>query len=226
MAKLYGSVNGRSKEIKTLYGSVNGQSKEITKLYGSVNGVSKLIYEKVTGPAYGIVYYKADTSSSTVLSVELQSAAELNSLCAPNYLTTSWTASIGGGTVTVSNDSANVIVGIEIGNQITSIGNYFLYLCRWFNWSFKIPSSVSSIGEGFIYNCESMVGTVNVGSLDASIVTESYPGFGLAFSSAYSSAACYTTGITIAGANRAAWLTKFRNQDGSNIFRKLINAGY
>lgn len=44
--KLYGSVNGRSKEIKKLYGSVNGVSKEITKLYGSVNGVSKLIYKK------------------------------------------------------------------------------------------------------------------------------------------------------------------------------------
>lgn len=43
--KLYGSVNGSSKEIKKLYGSVNGVSKEITKLYGSVNGLSKLIYQ-------------------------------------------------------------------------------------------------------------------------------------------------------------------------------------
>lgn len=43
--KLYGSVNGSSKEIKKLYGSVNGVSKKITKLYGSVNGLSKLIYQ-------------------------------------------------------------------------------------------------------------------------------------------------------------------------------------
>ena len=46
--KLYGSVNGQSKEIKTLYGSVNGQSKKIVKLYGSVNGRSKLIYEDLS----------------------------------------------------------------------------------------------------------------------------------------------------------------------------------
>lgn len=44
VAKLYGSVNGQTKEIKKLYGSVNVQTKEITKLYGSVNGVTKRIY--------------------------------------------------------------------------------------------------------------------------------------------------------------------------------------
>lgn len=44
-ARLYGSVNGRSKKITKLYGSVNGVSKKITKLYGSVDGVAKLIYK-------------------------------------------------------------------------------------------------------------------------------------------------------------------------------------
>lgn len=44
-AKLYGSVNGRSKKITKLYGSVGGVSKKITKLYGSVDGVAKLIYK-------------------------------------------------------------------------------------------------------------------------------------------------------------------------------------
>lgn len=43
-SKLYGSVNGNSKQITKLYGSVNGQAKLITKLYGSVNGVTKRIY--------------------------------------------------------------------------------------------------------------------------------------------------------------------------------------
>lgn len=43
-AKLYGSVNGQTKEIKKLYGSINGQTKEITKLYGSVNGLTKRIF--------------------------------------------------------------------------------------------------------------------------------------------------------------------------------------
>lgn len=42
--KLYGSVNGQTKQISKLYGSVNGQTKEIRKLYGSVNGQTKLVY--------------------------------------------------------------------------------------------------------------------------------------------------------------------------------------
>ena len=42
--KLYGSINGQTKEIKKLYGSVNGQTKEIQKLYGSVNGQTKRIF--------------------------------------------------------------------------------------------------------------------------------------------------------------------------------------
>lgn len=46
--KLYGSVNGQSKEIRKLYGSVNNQSKKIVKLYASVNGRSKLIYEDLS----------------------------------------------------------------------------------------------------------------------------------------------------------------------------------
>lgn len=43
--KLYGSVNGQTKQIRKLYGSVNGQTKLIRKLYGSVNGQTKLIYQ-------------------------------------------------------------------------------------------------------------------------------------------------------------------------------------
>lgn len=39
MPKLYGSVNGETKQIKKLYGSVNGQAKEIKKLYGPVGTV-------------------------------------------------------------------------------------------------------------------------------------------------------------------------------------------
>lgn len=56
--KTYGSVNGQSKELKTIYGSVNGQSKKLVKLYSSVNGVSKLIYEETNDETqYGKVYY-------------------------------------------------------------------------------------------------------------------------------------------------------------------------
>lgn len=44
-AKLYGSVNSQTKQVKKLYGSVNGETKKIKKLYGSVNGQTKLIYQ-------------------------------------------------------------------------------------------------------------------------------------------------------------------------------------
>lgn len=42
--KIYGSVDGVSKEITKLYGSVDGKARKIKKLYGSVNGRSELIY--------------------------------------------------------------------------------------------------------------------------------------------------------------------------------------
>lgn len=42
--KLYGSVNGQTKQVVKLYGSVNGVTKEIKKLYGSSGGVTRLIF--------------------------------------------------------------------------------------------------------------------------------------------------------------------------------------
>lgn len=43
---LYGSVNGRAKEITKLYGSVGNQAKKIIKLYaGDSEGKARLIYE-------------------------------------------------------------------------------------------------------------------------------------------------------------------------------------
>ena len=42
--KIYGSVNGQTKQVQKLYGSVNGAAKEIKKMYGSVNGVAKRVY--------------------------------------------------------------------------------------------------------------------------------------------------------------------------------------
>lgn len=43
-AKLYGSVNGKTKLVKKLYCSVGGKAKVVTKVYGSVGGKAKLIY--------------------------------------------------------------------------------------------------------------------------------------------------------------------------------------
>ena len=318
MAKLYGSVNGLSKQIKTLYGSVNGESKEILKLYGSVNGQSKLIYEKVTSIPYGKLFYRVSTSDSTIKSVKLQSVAELGSLVGNGASGGTWSATVGGGAVTVnssnSSSKTNFPVGIIIGDTITSIpnnfmqgcpyfteitipdtvtsiGNYFLGACSSFNHALSIPSSVTSIGNSFLYRCTSfnhalsipssvtsidhdflsgctsfdqaftipssvtsigysflsgctsfnqditipvfpghsflyntdaMVSVVNIGSI-AVPSSVYYPARWFATTNA--NAACYTTGIPIAGANRTAWLSRFSNAT-SSPYRKLLNAGY
>lgn len=322
-AKLYGSVNGQTKEISTLYGSVNNQTKEIKKLYGSINGQTKLIYEKRADVEYGTVYYKANASDpdSAIQSAELQSVTEFNSLVYQDIFHTSWTALIDNGSVTVSNDSTNVIVGISIGRLITAIpdnflgfcsyltqpitipdgvstiGDAFLYSCSNFNSPITIPGTVTSIGGrflgfctlfnqpitipnsvsaiedsfmtnceafnstltlpnaltsigrlfltnaysfnqnitlpstltkigtvngiAFLYDCSDMTGIVNVGNLSSDIIgSDTYT-----LSARTQSSQAYTTGITIAGANRAAWLSKFPNSQ-TTPYRKLIDAGY
>ena len=45
--KIYGSVNGQTKELVKLYGSVNGQTKKLVKVYASVGGVARKVYEDV-----------------------------------------------------------------------------------------------------------------------------------------------------------------------------------
>lgn len=142
MPKLYGSVNGQSKRIKKLYGSVNGQSKEISKLYGSVNGVSKLIYQKTL--QYGIVYY---LEGGDTKSVELQSVSEFNSL---NGSGTSWSTTVGVDGITVGSDN---IVGVEIGDSITTIPAGFLRYCTLLNMPLTVPDNVTSIGASFLYGC-------------------------------------------------------------------------
>lgn len=246
--KLYGSVSGASKEIKKLYGSVNGVSKEIKKLYGSVNGVSKLIYTTESIPyaeLYGTVYYKASPSDTTVLSVDLRSVEEFNSLSDPNY-NMSIAATVGGGSVTVRNSGSNVIVGVDIGSEITTIPKCFLMACGYFNSPLTIPSNVTSIGNSFMYQCtrmnqpitlpntltsigsvffydpRQMTNVVNVGSLPATIL----PTNSFNFSTGFDDAPCYVSGIKIAGANRAAWISRFPSGYNSGLYRKLVDAGY
>lgn len=230
--KSYGSVNGVSKEITKLYGSVNGVSKEIKKLYASVNGVSKLIYEAAASVDYGTVYYKTSSSSSTILSVELQSQAEFESLTGwagdssvPAPTLNSWTASVGGGSVTVSNGynstDSNVIVGVRIGADITSIPIGFLYNCHRLSEPLTIPESVTSIGVYFIANCDNFTGAVNVGSVAATVADSST----YTFSSRSKGVASYSTGIAITGANRAAWLSRFASRTSSRPYRKTTDGG-
>lgn len=275
-AKAYGPVSGVSKRIHKLYSSVNGESVEIKKLYGSVNGESRLIYKAMPyypATAYGVVYYKPDANGSTVCSVILQSQAEFDSLCNLSYGRSPWAAILGNGSVMVTSyDTTNVIVGVDIGqnitqirpgflqgctmlnraltipNNVTAIGSYFLQDCTGFNQSItlssnltsigseflsgctsfnqplSLPSSLTSsnsIGDKFMYKCNNMVSEVNIGSLNANIASSS----NYTFATNYSSVACYATGIPIAGANRAAWLSRFPNRT-SVPYRKLVDAGY
>lgn len=136
---------------------------------------------------------------------------------------------------------------IVIPNQVTSIGNNFLMNSDSFNQPILIPQAVSSIGSAFLQNCDgfnqditlpsslaalggyflegakNMTSTVDVGALDPAIVGTPYADF---VSSSSSSAPMYTTGVKIAGSNRAAWLTKFPNHTEFPYYRNLIDAGY
>lgn len=110
---------------------------------------------------------------------------------------------------------------LTIPTGVTSINYNFLYNASDFNQPITLPPSLVSLGYQFLYGCNKMTSTVNVGSLSADIAT--YNDRTLATNS--SSAAMYRTGVTIAGANRAAWLAKFPNNN-SVPFRKLVDAGY
>lgn len=100
--------------------------------------------------------------------------------------------------------------------NLTTIGTYFLSGCTSLNKSFSIPSTVTSIGAYFMYNCNAMVSTLTLNCNASVAATSNYT---LATSS--SSAACYTTGITIAGSYASNWKSRFPNRT-SSPYRKLI----
>lgn len=165
-AKAYGTVSGASKRVHKLYGSVNGESVEIKKLYGSVNGESKLIYKAMPyypATAYGVVYYKPDARESTVCSVVLQSQEEFDSLC--NFGFDGWAAVLGNGSVIVkSNDTTNVIVGVDIGQNITVIKSGFLHGCSGLSRPLTIPNNVVTIGSNFLDSCTSFNQSLTISS--------------------------------------------------------------
>lgn len=93
-----------------------------------------------------------------------------------------------------------------------------------FNQDVKLPSTLIALQSAnvwFFRNCDNMTGTINVGNLSPNVIGNANQ----AFSSTNANAACYTTGIKIAGANRQAWLNAFPNSN-SSPYRKLIDAGY
>ena len=194
---------------------------DITVTTGMVNKTSLIHqgfghYEE----KWGRVYYKNDPSDTRALVISLQSQAEFESLCGQG----NWTATIGGGAVTVTNytpNTPNVIVGIDIGKSIKTIPNNFLAGCFYLDHPLLLPSSLESIGTGFLQHTSRMLSVIDVGELPASIIASD----GASFSQLLDSVPAYTTGMTIAGSNRAAWLAKFPNST-TTPYRKLLDAGY
>lgn len=96
------------------------------------------------------------------------------------------------------------------------------------NTSFVIPQSVTQL-TGF-YGLNNFTSTINVGNLSPSICHNSG---GLTLdhflSANVNTAPAYTTGIKIAGPNRAAWLSAFPAKaisTGNKAYRHLVDAGY
>lgn len=231
-------VNGDWKSENNTLVKVDGDWKDSVAVCVKVDGEWKCNKKPQPTYEYGKVYYKADDSSEEVLSVEIQSIDEFNSLCSDLY---DWTTNING--VTLSNNAENIIVGIEIGSKITSIGDhflfectsfnqpltlpsnlasigiYFLHKCTSFNQPLILPSNLTSIGGFFLHECQSLNGSnsaIDVGQLSSDIIHKDWE----TFATDESSALAYTNGIYIKGDNADAWIAKFPDSS-SQPYRKL-----
>jgi len=89
-----------------------------------------------------------------------------------------------------------------------------------FNQNVTLPQSLTSVGTYFFKGLRNMTGTLNIGSLPATIfATNNYT-----LSASNNTGAAYTTGITIKGATRAEFLSRFPNRS-SSPYRRLLNGG-
>lgn len=142
------------KELAT-YVKVNGLWKTWTSDVGYAPVWAKVKGEwqhKLAPRVYGVVYYKESPTSSKVLSVNINTLNDFNSLVGPEGIS-EWSTTING--VRLTNSSENVIVGIEISDYITSIPDRFLCDCTYLTMKVEIPSSVTTIGDFFLAGCTS-----------------------------------------------------------------------
>lgn len=103
---------------------------------------------------------------------------------------------------------------LTLSSSLQTIGNSFMSTCTSFNQNITLPATLTAIGSSFMYNCKAMTSVVNVGSLAATIAAASND----TFATNDSSAACYTTGISITAATIAAisgWLDRFPSRSSS-----------
>lgn len=111
------------------------------------------------------------------------------------------------------------IFALEIGNSVNSIPDSLIQnLENLVSVDISHATSLSSIGLNFLTNCRQL-GSVNVGSIPATVAAESTS----TFSQSGQSAPAYVNGVTLTGATASDWATRFPNRT-TNPFRKLIVA--
>lgn len=100
------------------------------------------------------------------------------------------------------------------------IGTNFLSGCAKFNQDITFPqgAQIERVEGYFLYNANAMVHSIILNSVSSgAFIASSY-----SLSTTSSAAAMYTTGITIKGTNRAAFMSSFPNRT-SSPYRKLID---
>ena len=100
----------------------------------------------------------------------------------------------------------NQALDLSLAHQI---GEYFLAGCFSFNQDLTLPSTLATFGAQALYNCYSMVSTIYVGNLAATITPEN----DYTFAMNNSTAQAYTTGIGISGTTAANWMTRLPNSE-------------
>lgn len=226
--KFYGSVSDAANLVTGFYGGSNDGAQRITKLYGSANGQAKLTHQGFGHlDYYGTVTYYTDSNHTDIATQTLHSAQNIRGLSGYSHQNRfTWSVTING--VSISNKD---IYGVTLTEKVKALPSYFLSGCSALNSDLILPSSLIAIndsgeqnGSAFLYRCDGMTATVNVGNLPTSIVRSIT---NASFSTgSNSSAAAFTQGIKIAGANRAAWLAAFPNRSSYSPYRKLVDAGY
>lgn len=96
---------------------------------------------------YGVVYYKANSTSATIQRVELQNASELSSLAG----SAAWTKTVGADQITVSAQGDNCVIGIRVGDKITTLPSYFMSRTSYLSMPMYVPKNVTSLGGYFLY---------------------------------------------------------------------------
>ena len=255
ITNLYASDSGVAKTVTKLYGSANGEAQLIYRGFGRIDYVCGTVeyYTDANNTTTSVATIRNYLELSQLNNPSLSSTSEavidgatipfskIKEVRLKNNVT-----AIGNGFLYKAIYLEKVILPsglISIGDNflsscdristppnfpetLTSIGGDFMNFDARLSGPFTVPlvlpSSLTSIGTFFLYGEKIVYPEVNVGSLDATIASTS----NCSFSGQASTSPIYTTGIRIAGTNRAAWMSRFPNRDSGMPYRKLIDAGY